>query len=241
MEKPIARRKINYLLNNLNSYYEKSRSIPKHFGGPSIYFHRQCIKECNNKKTFLSDRHIELIYATLASWGMHRMGNPKKMKTKLKVFSEFRKSIKAQEEKLWRLRKYDITKIGDNQLEKIINNEVKDIFFKLIVSEANSKLIAHAKTIHHLLPKLVPPMDHTYTMGFFSKSVPKNEEKQYELFSKIIVEMHFLAKELAKRKKFSKLRNLKKDGDFNTSYTKIIDNLIISWVKSHPQKSSSRH
>lgn len=239
MEKPKVGRKVKYLLNSLNSYYEKSRSIPKHFGGPSIYFHRQCIKECSNKKTFLLKRHIELIYATLTSWGMHRMGETT---TKLKDFSEFRKSIIAQKKKLLHLRKYDITKIGDDQLEKIIKNEIRGIFFNLTVSESDSKFVAHTKTIHHLLPKLVPPMDRKHTMKLFydTENVPKSKEKQYERFSTIMKEIHSLAKKMVRRKKFSKLRELRKDGAFNTSYTKIIDNLIITWVKLHPKKSRSR-
>lgn len=69
------------LIQNLKYYYEKSLDILYEFGGPSIYFHVQCIRE--KKQNFLSDRHIELIYATLTAWGMHRMGDPKTTKTKL--------------------------------------------------------------------------------------------------------------------------------------------------------------
>ena len=240
LEKPKVQRRITFLFKGLERYYEKSIKISKDFGGPSIYFHRECIKECDNDKAFLSCRHIELIYATLTSWGMHRMG---KTKTKLVGFCKFSKSIKDQEEKLRHLRKYDLTTICKNQLEKIIKNEIRGIFFNLTVSESDSKFVAHTKTIHHLLPKLVPPMDRKHTMKLFydTENVPKSKEKQYERFTTIMKEIHSLAKKMVRRKKFSKLRELRKDRAFNTSYTKIIDNLIISWVKSHPQKSSSHH
>lgn len=69
------------LIQNLRDYYERSLDILHEFGGPSVYFHTQCIRE--KKQSFLSDRHIELIYATLTAWGMHRMGDPKKTKAKL--------------------------------------------------------------------------------------------------------------------------------------------------------------
>ena len=42
------------------------------FGGPCVYFHHACLREAT--AAFLSERHIELLYATLTAWGMHRMG-----------------------------------------------------------------------------------------------------------------------------------------------------------------------
>ena len=70
---------IQGLIENIDTYFELSREIEKEFGGPSLHFHLQSILEAKNN--FLSDRHIEMIYATLASWGMHRMGPPDKTKT----------------------------------------------------------------------------------------------------------------------------------------------------------------
>lgn len=72
------------LIKNLKDYYDKSLTVLSEFGGHSIYFHTQCIRE--QKEHALSDRHIELIYATLTVWGMHRMGAPETTKTKLVEF-----------------------------------------------------------------------------------------------------------------------------------------------------------
>ena len=41
------------------------------FNGPAKYFPEEALKSCN--EDFLSDRHIEMIYATLTAWGMHRL------------------------------------------------------------------------------------------------------------------------------------------------------------------------
>jgi hypothetical protein len=57
------------------------------FGGPCVHFHRECLRE--GEKAFLSYRHIEMLYATLASWGMHRMGGSDKAKTKLAEWEQF--------------------------------------------------------------------------------------------------------------------------------------------------------
>jgi hypothetical protein len=218
------------LENDFLSYYRKSCKIYKEFGGPSVYFHRECIKECN--RTFLSLRHIEMIYATLVSWGLHRMGNTK---TKLVEFQKFKESILKQNNQLEQLRDYDLTEISENQLEQEIKEKLEDIFFKLKVSESDSKFVSHAKTLHHLLPKLVPPMDREYTLKFFSINLYNhdNKKKQYDKFSIIMDKMRYIAHQLVMQDGFSDLRKLKKDGDFNTSYTKIIDNLIITWIKQH--------
>jgi len=38
------------------------------FGGPCRYFHDECLRAGLDK--FLSERHIEMLYATLTSWGI---------------------------------------------------------------------------------------------------------------------------------------------------------------------------
>ncbi|MDQ3666537.1 MAG: hypothetical protein M3410_08150 [Acidobacteriota bacterium] len=41
------------------------------FRGPSLYFHQRALETRESADFSL---HIEYVYATLASWGMHRMG-----------------------------------------------------------------------------------------------------------------------------------------------------------------------
>lgn len=86
------------LIRRLSYYYDLSLKVLKEFGGPSVYFHVQAIKEQGTN--FLSDRHIEMIYATLASWGMHRMGDPEETKAKMVEFDDFKHSISSQRDEL---------------------------------------------------------------------------------------------------------------------------------------------
>jgi hypothetical protein len=58
------------ILANAQSYhdiYYKAQT----FHGPSLYFHRRALESWDYPDL---SRHLEYIYATLASWGMHRMG-----------------------------------------------------------------------------------------------------------------------------------------------------------------------
>jgi hypothetical protein len=87
----------------LLTYLQKTGEIPGTvFSGPSLYFHEEAIKEArmflSKQHVDLSQRHLELIYAVLPSWGMHRMGGGKKkgQKTaKVVDFVEFQGQIQG--------------------------------------------------------------------------------------------------------------------------------------------------
>ena len=59
-------------LESPEQYFKGSYERFVKFGGPSVYFHHACLRETT--AAFLSERHIELLYATLTAWGMHKMG-----------------------------------------------------------------------------------------------------------------------------------------------------------------------
>ena len=72
------------------AYFSGSYKCLCEFGGPCVYFHHECLRA--GHEAFLSERHVEMLYATLTAWGMHRMGDAEKTKTKLtewRVFSSW--------------------------------------------------------------------------------------------------------------------------------------------------------
>jgi hypothetical protein len=82
------------------------------FGGPCVYFHRECLRA--REQGFLSDRHIEMLYATLTAWGMHRMGDADKTK-KLTDWAQFRESLINSGASLRSLR--DVKLLGSSERE----------------------------------------------------------------------------------------------------------------------------
>src|SRR5438046_3190965 len=72
-------------------YFEGAYKGFTDFGGPSVYFHDQCLRA--GAEEFLSERHVEMLYATLTAWGMHRMGDAEKTKTKLVAWDQFHNSL----------------------------------------------------------------------------------------------------------------------------------------------------
>jgi len=225
----------NELLDNIEKYYKNSEKINHEFGGPSTYFHVECIKE--GKKDFLSFRHIELIYATLTSWGMHRMGNPEQTKAKMVNFDVFAQSIEKNKELLTELHN---EKLESTNLEEI-KDKLKTLFKNLEGSISKSKLVANSKIMHHLLWDLIPPMDRNFTIRFFYypkdqffskskngkrklKNISYKNEEEFGMFWAMLCEMKDIAKK--ERLKFKIT-----DENFDTSIPKIIDNLIMAFVK----------
>jgi hypothetical protein len=151
------------LVKHISHYYKKSLTVLNEFGGPSVYFHVQAIKQ--QRLDFMSERHIEMIYATLASWGMHRMGATK---AKMVEFDAFRQSLVRQQSRLSEFRRLKIDECAEEQYCYYLDG-LKGIYTALAVSKSNSTLVAHSKTLAHILPHLIPPIDRKYTVRFFTQ------------------------------------------------------------------------
>ena len=229
------------LIRRLPYYYDLSLKVLKEFGGPSVYFHVQAIKE--QEANFLSDRHIEMIYATLASWGMHRMGDPEETKAKMVEFDDFKHSISSHRNKLEQFIALRMDSCTAEEYGGYIDN-LKEIYFGLKVSISDATIVAHSKALAHILPNLVPPIDRQYTIRFFTQvnkkfftdagkyrmiTLPKSVTAQFYDFKKYACRMKALFDRCDRQ-----LFTIDKTS-FNTSYPKIIDNLIMAFVKDVPK------
>lgn len=200
-------------------------NLHEDFGGPSVYFHQQALIECRHN--FLSNRHIEMIYATLSSWGMHRMGQTK---TKMVSFDIFKSSIMKMASDLEDLRFLSLTQfdyIPNDLLEKI-----QHICFRLQVSISNSKIVGNSKALAHIIPNLAPPIDRQYSIRFFSKKLSN--------FKDINEEAGFYFCLLRKCYEFVRIikfdSNIMIDTQFNSSLPKIFDNLLMIFLKKSGAK-----
>jgi hypothetical protein len=229
------------LIRRLPYYYDRSLKVLKEFGGPSVYFHVQAIKE--QEANFLSDRHIEMIYATLASWGMHRMGDPEETKAKMVEFNDFNHSISSQRNELKQFITLRMDSCTAEEYGRHIDN-LKEIYLGLKVSISDATIVAHSKALAHILPNLVPPIDRQYTIRFFTQdnkkfftdegkyrmiTLPKDVATQFDDFKKYACRMKALFN-CCDRQLFTIDKT-----SFNTSYPKIVDNLIMAFVKDVPK------
>ncbi len=195
-------------------------NLHQDFGGPSVYFYQQALIE--GKQNFLSNRHIEMIYATLCAWGMHRMGETK---TKMVSFEVFKNSIVSLSSELEELRFLSL-----DQFECIPTKEfqkIQNICFKLKVSISNSKIVGNSKALAHILPNLVPPIDRQYSIRFFAKKLSNFKDLNEE----ILFYNHILQKCYELVQILKKDTNILIDTQFNSSLPKIFDNLLMTFLK----------
>ena len=212
----------------LDSYYQNEI-----FFGPSVYFHRKVINSIRDsgdyEKLLDNELFAEYIYATLASWGMHRMGPAG---SKMRDFRDLRNSILSNKSSLLELKKFNITMLND-QNKRIIFPLLRRLFENIEVMQSESKLVGNSKIIHHLLPDLVPPIDREYTIRFFygdlkSKYTPLFfREEESGLFLEITDYFHTICDRLQLTE-----NDYDKTKSFNTSIPKVIDNAIIGLIHS---------
>lgn len=235
--KPPAEENSRALIGNLRYYYRKSIDVMHDFGGPSIYFHVEALKAAENE--FLGDRHLEMIYAVLTAWGMHKMGDPRVSRAKLRPFNDFRSSIMANSKTLYSLKDKRMDLCPVDEYEAILK-QLETTYYHLPVSISEATIVANSKTLAHILPHLIPPVDRQYTIRFFTQSpdrfiskkgsfsqvnLPSDIETQFEDFRKYCLGVKAIC-DSCDRSLFS----IDKES-FNTSIPKIIDNLIMAFVK----------
>lgn len=211
----------------------------RQFGGPSVFFHVKTIQALARHPTAVDaledDLFFDYLYATLASWGLHRMGPGN---TKLAEIDELKASFRAQASAIARVQQFRIERLGPDDMAKVAE-AAWAIIANLRVGIGETVLVANSKALHHLLPDLVPPIDRNYTLRFFvgRRHIYRGRDAEllfraiYPLFHEIAVrcagEIHeVLAKPLQ---------------GMNTSVTKVIDNAILGFmVRGSPRLLQGR-
>jgi hypothetical protein len=135
--------KVKDILDNAEKYHEACYRAAT-FSGPSLYFHRRAI-ETRNIPTSLS--HMEYIYATLSSWGMHRLGEKG---SKMKSFELFRRGIESLADEIAPAQNYNYCMMDEQKWSVL-----RTIFMRLDVMETSISLVGNSKVMHHLLPNLL--------------------------------------------------------------------------------------
>lgn len=215
--------------------YEQFRK----FGGPCVHFHEECLLA--GDVDFLSDRHIEMLYATLTAWGMHRMGDANITKTKLANWDLFRESIRSQATALKPLRNVCLLELSEAEYAQALA-ELETCYRRLQLTNASATVVVNSKALFHILPRLIPPIDRQYTIRFFNflpadwrhsngkfKTIqlPPNIENQLDLFQSICLKIKRLADQVERSLLDCELLNNK------VTAPKAIDNAIVNFVRLH--------
>jgi len=200
------------------------------FSGPSLYFHYKTLeraKEVGSVESILWDKcYLEYLYATLTSWGLHRMGSGS---TKLAEYPVFKESLQNLSDNLSELEHHKLIEMDKNEVLEV-NKKIKEVFEELRISTSGTQLVAGSKALHHILPDLIPPVDRSYTIRFFYGN--KGGRNQVPLpsggDSRIFGEIYPLFWYIGTKNKEDIIESIGKE--FYTSQTKVIDNAIIGYV-----------
>jgi hypothetical protein len=169
---------------------------------------------------------LEYVYATLASWGMHRMG---KRGSKMQSFDVFCQSIVPLQGRIVEAQVFDLLEMDDQKWTLL-----KEIFEGLNVMVSGTSLVGNSKVIHHMLPNLVPPIDREYTLWYLlgNKSIKNDLESEWELMKNII--SGFFMPIVSNREfNATAIRWIERKDEYpwDTSLMKIVDNLVIGSQK----------
>lgn len=196
-----------------------------YFSGPSIYFSKESLKCCQCEKEFLGERHIEMIYATLVAWGMHRMGEGG---AKMPNFDDFKISILRNRQQFENLKSVKIENVKNWEVKDIIENMMTLIFEEggINASTTESKIVSGTKVLAHILPDIVSPIDRNYTATYF-KINKLNKQNQKNLFEIVMntlwcvyQDKNVLKSALIYHQKYAYI-----------SLPKLFDNVIINLIK----------
>ena len=200
------------------------------FGDWAWHLHRETI---DMRKQFRSvadatesyEFIVKHIGYTLVAWGMDGRA------AELAPREDFFTSIKEHRRHLVELERFSVSDLTSRQLD--------DFIWKLIqglgLSKGRSQVVTGSKVLHHLFPKLMPPIDRQYTAKFFTPEWLKNtrDPNSKSQFMAIANGFGSIATVLEKHNGEDYLRNLVGATQWATSETKLIDNAIIGYVKKH--------
>jgi len=169
------------------------------------------------------DSFLQSLWEPMRSWSERAARN------QLNPFEEFKDVLLNNRNETMR---YENKKIDDKNLQQSATKvayELWDLIDSVRVSTAKSPVVSGSKTLHHLLPELIPPIDRTYTGYFFYFEHQDFQNKPKKVFIDIWRGFVQIASKVD-------LRPYVRQNGWNTSITKVADNAIIGYIKEQKKR-----
>jgi hypothetical protein len=192
------------------------------FTGEQLAAHRQSVelrRRADGVRAALEDKEFQAsLRRTLLAWGIGRRAS------RLVASDDFAAALRAVAPSLEAL---EPLMIDGGDLPGDVAGQLLGIIDSLGVVTNKAKLVAGTKTLHHLLPDLIPPMDRAWTGAFFQFHLPEWQDTagQRRIFG--IAYNHFAA--VAGHVHPSQYVT---GPGWRTSSTKILDNALIGFCKA---------
>jgi hypothetical protein len=198
------------------------------FTGEQLAFHRETIdrrRQAGSTRAAVSDpRFVTSLRRTLLAWGIGRRA------AKLVSDAEF---VEALNSVVPMLEPLESLRIDAPDLPANLADQLCQLVMSLGVVENKAKLVAGTKTLHHLLPDLVVPMDRAWTGKFFQLHLREWQDpaSQRRIFHLAYGHFMHVARQVQPEQYVT-------GQGWRTSRTKILDNALIGFCKlelgNHP-------
>lgn len=183
-----------------------------------LEYHRETMQrrwDLGSAKAALEDKdYLKSLYRTLQAWGIGSRGS------KLKSLDSFVSTLNKISPEICSL---DGLKLDQKGLEIIaVTQKIWNIIDNMQIVNNIATLVPCSKTLHHILPDLIVPMDREYTQVFFGWQNPQFQYGQatcfYEAFRAFV--------SISREANPGQYMDIK----WNTSLTKVIDNAIVGLI-----------
>ncbi|MEW6586670.1 MAG: hypothetical protein AB1442_13820 [Nitrospirota bacterium] len=214
--------KISQVLENAEIYHDAYYKAEV-FRGPSLYFHERALATRNDPASLT---HLEYVYATLASWGMHRMGPGG---SKMQSFRVLLRSVQDLGGRIAEAQTFDFREMTDVKWAVL-----REIFCRIKVMASGTTLVGNSKVMHHMLPNVIPPIDREYTLSLLrgNTTIRNDLEAEWLLMKEIISEFFIpVASDTTFHSKAVQWMERNEDFPWDTSVLKVVDNLVIGSKK----------
>lgn len=192
--------------------------------------HRKAIEMRNNfssvNDAISDDDFLYQVQETLVAFGMDRRA------AKLLPTEEFINNARLIGN-LLSLLKVENYSLNDLRDPSVVNWLVSSIVYCPKLAANRSQVVTVSKTLHHILPKLLPPIDREYTEEFFRLNNAHFSSKSVDGWERVIKGFAEIYKQIQGRYGEDYLSNLVDRTPWSTSETKLIDNAIIGYVKKN--------
>jgi len=199
----------------LLDYYD--RALPFDRSG-QYALHRQTIDRrfsAGSVAAALADQDwLRSLYVTLQSWGIGVRAS------RLAPFPEFGSELRRWAGSLQDLEDSCIDEAGLDVAGT--GRALWQLIEGVDVIGNQARIVALSKTLHHLLPDLLPPIDRMYTQTFFGIGAPEFQYGQEKVFKEVWGHFVTIAAEVDPFRYVGE--------GWRTSRSKVIDNAVVAYV-----------
>jgi len=211
-------RQIADILKNADAYHRAYYDAER-FGGPSLHFHRRALA---TRSPDVTEQHLEYVYATLTSWGMHRMG---KGGSKMQNFDVFFESVVPLRERIAQAQEFTLSAMTDPDWDTI-----REVFCGIRIMATETRLVGNSKAMHHMMPNVVPPIDREYTLTYLlgNRNIKNDLTAEWALLRRVVSDFFAaVVADTAFAEMAAAWTGQQDRFPWDTSILKVIDNLII--------------